>query len=112
VWVRLHVGTTKLDNLIGNNMLTREEFERAIKTFLVELNHRCLNETVARLRQLPALVSELDQYVADLKDPTQDEAQVLYHDFAYIDEYIGADWPGVADQCYEAYRKAASEVPP
>ena len=84
-------------------MLSREEYERVVQTFLVELNHLCLNATEVELRALPRLAPEIDAYLADLRDPERDAAQELYSAFAYVDEYIGADWPKVAQAGYEAY---------
>ena len=84
-------------------MLSCEEYERIIRIFLVELNHLCLNASEAELWGLPQLAKELASYRRDLQDPTRDTAQVLYTAFAYVDEYVAADWKKVTTAGYEAY---------
>ena len=89
-------------------MLSREEYERVIKVFLVELNHLCLEASEQSLRALPRLSPEIDGYLGEFRDPGNDPGQALYHAFAYLDEYIGADWDRVASAGYEAYKIAQS----
>jgi hypothetical protein len=84
-------------------MLSREEFERTIRVFLVELNHLCLNASVGDLRRLPRFCEMVDSCLADLRDSSHDEAQTLYTVFAVVDEYVGADWQKVAAAGYDAY---------
>ena len=91
-------------------MLNREEYERFIKIFLVELNHLCLDASEESLRALPRLRSEIDGCLGDLRDPENDAGRVLYAAFAYLDEYIGADWSRVASAGYEAYKIAHSKI--
>lgn len=85
-------------------MLSREEYERVLKVFLVELNHLCSDASEQDLRALPRLASEIDDYLREFRDPDNDPGQVLRYAFAYLDEYIGADWDRVASTGYEAYR--------
>ena len=86
--------------------LTREQFEQIINLFLVELNHLCLNVvTDEELRSLPGLQSEIENYLEGLRDAESDARRVLYAAFAYVDEYVGADWDRVASVAYDAYRK-------
>lgn len=84
-------------------MLERSEFEQVIKTFLVEVNHLCLNATEGELRTNPQLAQEIDDILIDLRDPTSDAANALRTSFAYLDYYIAADWQKVATAGYEAY---------
>ena len=91
-------------------MLNREEYERVIKTFLVELNHLCLYASEEDLRALPQLNAEIDRYLEGLRDPENEAGQALYTAFAYVDEYIGADWDRVASAGYEAYKIAQSKI--
>jgi hypothetical protein len=89
-------------------MLTRSEYEQIIQVFFVELNHLCLHETDNDLRSLPQLAPEIDNYLTDLRDSTNDASQSLYNAFAYLDEYRGANWDKVAAAGYEAYRISQS----
>jgi hypothetical protein len=91
-------------------MLSREEYERVIKVFLVELNHLCLDASEADLRALPRLNLEIDGYLKEFRDPENDPGQALRYAFAYLDEYIGADWDRVASTGYEAYKIAQSKI--
>jgi hypothetical protein len=91
-------------------MLDREEYERVIKTFLVELNHLCLDASEDDLRALPRLNIEIDGRLKDLRDLENDAGQVIYYAFAYLDEYIGADWDRVASAGYKAYKIAQSKI--
>ena len=91
-------------------MLSREEYERVIEAFLVELNHLCLDASEKDLRGLPRLNLEIDDYLKEFRDPEKDPGQVLYYAFAYLDEYIGADWDRVASAGYEAYKIAQSKI--
>lgn len=86
-------------------MLSRDEYERAIGTFLVELNHLCLNVVSDdHLRSLPGLAAEIDSYLADLRDPENTARQALYCAYALVDEYVGADREIVFSAGYEAYK--------
>jgi len=90
-------------------MLSREEYERIITTFLVELNHLCLNACENDLLALPRLKTVIDGYLEDLRDPGNDPSQALRTAFSYVDEYVGADWDRVASIGYEAYKIALQE---
>jgi hypothetical protein len=87
-------------------MLSREEYERVIKVFLVELSHLCLDSSEEDLRALPRLSPEIDGYLGELRDPGNDPGQTLRYAFAYLDDYVGADWDRVASAGYEAYKIA------
>src|SRR4051812_46886405 len=91
-------------------MLSREDYERVIKVFLVELNRLCLDASEDDLRALPRLNPDIDGYLKELRDPENDSAQALRYAFAFLDEYIGADWDRVASAGYVAYKIAQSKV--
>jgi hypothetical protein len=91
-------------------VLSREEYERIIKSFLVELNHLCLDASEKDLRALPRLNPEIDGYLEGLRDPEDDAGQALCTAFAYVDDYVGADWDRVASAGYAAYRIGESKI--
>jgi hypothetical protein len=91
-------------------MLSREEYERIIHVFLVELNHLCLNADEKDLHALPRLRSVMDEYLEELRNAENNAAQVLHYAFGYIDEYIDADWERVASAGYEAYKITQAKV--
>ncbi|HKB05148.1 MAG TPA: hypothetical protein VKD90_23185 [Gemmataceae bacterium] len=84
-------------------MLSREEYERIIRTFLVELNHLCAEASEPELRAMPRFEKEIDSYLADLQEPITDAAYSLRTAFAFVDEYVGADWQTVITAGYDAY---------
>ena len=90
-------------------MLSRQDYERIIEIFFVELNHLCLNASENDLRALPRLATEIDGYLKELRDPENDAGQVLRYAFAYLDEYRGADWNRIVSTGYEAYKIAQSK---
>ncbi len=90
-------------------MLSREEYERVVQVFLVELNHLCLDASNQALRALPRLSPEIDSYLDELRDAANDPGQALRYAFAYLDEYIYADWDRVALAGYGAGRPADSK---
>jgi hypothetical protein len=90
-------------------MLSREQYERVIRTFLVELNRLCLDASEEDIRALPGLNGEIDDYLKSLRDPESHAGQALYTAFAYVDEYIGADWDRVASAGYSAYKIAQAK---
>jgi hypothetical protein len=84
-------------------MLSRDEYDRVIQVFLVELNHLCKNASENELQKVPRLSSEIASYLGDLRDPARDAAQTLYTAFAFLDEYVAADWERIATAAYDAY---------
>jgi hypothetical protein len=91
-------------------VLSREEHERVIKSFLVELNRLCLDASEKDLRALPRLNPEIDGHLEGLRDPEDDASQALRTAFAYVDEYVGADWDRVASAGCAAYRIGESKI--
>jgi hypothetical protein len=90
-------------------VLNRDDYERVIDIFLVELNHLCLNVVSDEdLRSMPRLAAELDNYLADLRDPDNSARQMLYLAFAFVDQYMGADRERVISAGYEAYKNDRS----
>ena len=92
-------------------MLSREQFDETIKSFLVELNHICLHATEKDLRALPWVKTDLDDHLADLRDPDKDAGQVLHTAFALVDTFLYDDWENVAAAGYEAYKIIHSKWP-
>jgi hypothetical protein len=92
-------------------MISREEYERVISTFLVELNHILLHTRAESLQTLPKFGSELGQYLADLRGPGLDPAQTLYTAFGLVDEFIDADRERILTVGFEAHQLGESNRP-
>lgn len=90
-------------------MLSKEEFDKVIYGFLVELNHICLDSSQTELEQHPRFNSEIPGYLAELRNPENNAAQALYQSFAFVDEFIGADKARILDLAYSAYLKSQSK---
>jgi hypothetical protein len=84
-------------------MLTKAEYETLVRGLLVELNHLWVHESDERLRALPSYDKLKDEYLPDLRDPELDGVQVLRTAFAYVDEFVTADWERVIQAGYAAH---------
>jgi hypothetical protein len=85
-------------------MLTRSEYEQAVQVFLVELFHLCDDASESELRALPRFAGLMDEYLADVRDPSHDAAQTLREAFALLDEYWAANRDKVLGAAYEQYQ--------
>ena len=91
-------------------MLSKSDYERTVRTFLVELNALCREESDDHLRALPKLAPEIEGYLADLRESTSDPATALRMSFSYIDEYCWANWGQLIDESYNAYQREESRL--
>ena len=89
-------------------MISREEHERIISDFIVELNHIILHTRSEDIRALPRFEGEMGTYLADLRDPTQEPHQVLYSAFGLVDEFVHADRERILAATFEAYQLGES----
>jgi hypothetical protein len=86
-------------------MLSREQYENVISSFFVELNHLIKDSTENELRELPGFSKEIDEYMTDVRDPSNSPSNVLYNSFAFVDEYaFAANKDQVLAAGYEAYK--------
>ena len=84
-------------------MLTKAEYETLVRDLLVELNHLWVHETDEPLRALPTYHQLSSEYLPDLRDPDRDGVQVLRSAFAYVDEFVAADWARVIQVGYATH---------
>ena len=84
-------------------MLTKAEYETLVRDLLVELNHLWVHQSDAPLKALPAYHQLSNEYLPDLRDPDRDGVQVLRSAFAYVDEFVTADWARVIQAGYAAH---------
>jgi hypothetical protein len=89
-------------------MISREEYERVISDFIVELNHIILHTRAEDIRSLPQFEDEMGAYLADLRDPTQEPYQVLYSAFGLVDEFVHADRDRILAATFEAHKLGES----
>ncbi|GAB3357564.1 hypothetical protein [Lysobacter tyrosinilyticus] len=89
-------------------MISREEYERIIADFIVELNHIILHTGAGHIRALPRFESGMGMYLADLRDPAQEPHQVLYSAFGLVDEFVHADRERILAATFEAHKLGES----
>ena len=85
-------------------MISRDEYERVISTFIVELNHILAHTRAENLQALPKFESEMGHYLADLRDPGHEPFQTLYTAFGLVDEFIHADRERILAAAFEAHQ--------
>ena len=88
---------------IKDRMVSREEYARVIESFMMEMPGLCMTHNEAALRRLPALGPELDEYLAQLRDPSLSADKVLATAFGFVDEFVGAAWDEVITESYALY---------
>ena len=89
-------------------MISREEYERIISDFIVELNHIILHARAEDIRSLPRFEVEMGTYLADLRDPTQEPHRALYSAFGLVDEFVDADRERILAATFEAHKLGES----
>ncbi len=85
-------------------MITREEYERVISDFIVELNSIILHTGAESIRALPRFEGEMGAYLAELRDPSQAPHQTLYSAFGLVDEFVHSDRERILAATFDAYR--------
>ena len=98
---------------IATRMLTESEYAALIRGFMAEVNQLWVHENPAALRALPTFEQINSEYLADLRDPTSEPVQTLREAFAFVDEFMVADWARIGQAAYAAYlgRSLAHRTP-
>jgi hypothetical protein len=89
-------------------MISREEYERLITNFIVEVNHILLHTREEDLLKLPTFHKAMGSYLDDLRNPTRDPSQALYSAFGLVDEFVHADFSRVLALTYEAHQRGSN----
>ena len=85
-------------------MVSREEHQQIISSFIVELNRLLLHIRPEDIHALPRFEKDMGQYISDLRDPTKEPFQALYTAFGLVDEFIHADRERILTTAYEAHQ--------
>jgi hypothetical protein len=83
-------------------MISRDEYERVVESFMMEMPGIVIT-TEDRLRKLPNLGPELDEYLTGLRDPTASPEEVLRTAFGLVDEFVRDVWNRAIDESYQLY---------
>src|SRR5690242_14901816 len=88
-------------------MVDRGEYDRVIESFMMEMPGQCLTQSEASLRKLPNLGPELDEYLAQLRDPSRTPEEVLQTALGLVDEFVRDTWDRVMAESYTLYTDLA-----
>jgi len=83
-------------------MVSRDEYQRIIESFMMEMPGIVIT-TEARLRKLPHLGPELDEYVSGLRDPSSTPEELLRTALGFVDEFVRDTWDDTIDASYQLY---------
>lgn len=84
-------------------MIDRDEFARAIDSFMGEMSAICGSQAADRIKRLPALAKELREARSLLNNPAISLEQLLAIAFGAVDEYYAASREDIIDQAYAFY---------
>jgi hypothetical protein len=88
-------------------MVNRDEYDRVVESFMMEMPGVCITHSEAVLRKLPHLGPELDEYIALLRDPNLSPGEVLRTAFGLIDEFVRDTWESTMSESYALYADLA-----
>jgi hypothetical protein len=84
-------------------MVNREEYERVVDSFLMELRGICSAINKADLNRLPGFAKELRESIAMLCDPSTADEDVVGLAFGIVDVFMQAEWADIMEECYALY---------
>lgn len=84
-------------------MITRDEYARAIDSFLMELHGSVAALTEADIQRMPAFLAELQESIQYFRNPSTTLENVVGFSFGVIDEYVRATWAEAIDESYALF---------
>lgn len=84
-------------------MISREDFARAIDSFMGEMSAICVSQAADRIKVLPGLAKELRETRTLLNNPAIPLEQLVAIAFGAVDEFYGANRDDIIDQAYAFY---------
>jgi len=95
-------------------MVSRDDFERVIDSFLLDLRGVCAGKSLRELQAIPDFYKEYQESVALLKHEHTSGSDYLPLAFGMIDEFVRASWQEVVEGGYRHYRAVAGsrQTPP
>jgi hypothetical protein len=84
-------------------MLSREEYERVIESFLMELQATYADLGDQDVHQRPTFVQELHEAKVLLCNPESSDSDIVGYAFGVVDEFVHAAWTEVMHEAYALY---------
>jgi hypothetical protein len=84
--------------------MTRDEYEKAIASFLLELQGTMTALNNERLRDSLDLLSELEEFRIRMGDPQIENADLIGFCFGIVDEYLKTFWKENISDGFDLYR--------
>ncbi|MDP9311759.1 MAG: hypothetical protein M3R24_12910 [Chloroflexota bacterium] len=84
-------------------MISRDEYERVIESFMMEMQAMCAGLRASDLQQLPRFVQELQEAKLLLCNPTPADEDLVGYAFGILDEFVHAAWTTVMQDSYALY---------
>jgi hypothetical protein len=85
-------------------MISREEYERAVDTFLMELHATCValeDQHIDRMSQ--DFKVELQDAIEGLRDPGSTASDIVARSFGVMDEFVHTIWDELMIEGYALY---------
>ncbi len=84
-------------------MLSLEEYQTVIDTFMMEMQGTCDAVTAVQLQQLPKLGSEIEEFKRVVNEPSVSNESLIGLAFGLFDEFVHATYNSSIHECYDLY---------
>lgn len=84
-------------------MLSFEEYQKAIDTFMWEMQATCSAVTAEQLQQLPELISDLEEFKRALTELSINNEALIGLAFGLFDKFVHITKDKSIRDCYELY---------
>ncbi len=84
-------------------MISRDEYERVIESFMMEMQATCAGLRAHDIHRLPEFVQELHETKSRLCHPASADEDIVGFAFGILDEFVHAAWTTVMDDSYALY---------
>jgi hypothetical protein len=93
-------------------MLSLEEYQKAIDSFMMEMQGTCNAVTADQLRQLPKLAVEIEEFKRAIQVPATQNETLIGLAFGLFDEFVHATQVESIRECYYLYIDAVGGKSP
>lgn len=84
-------------------MLSRSDFETAVRFYMREMGDVCLLETPEGLRHLLGFSGRVEEFRSTIAGPYSTDVTVLSGAFGLVDEFVEHKWSEVIGRIYDTY---------
>jgi hypothetical protein len=93
-------------------MLSLEDYQKVIDTFMMEMQSTCNTITADQLRQLPDLIAEVENFKRAIQDSAIQNETLIGLAFGLFDEFVHATWNEATLESYHLYADMSGEGSP